>query len=163
DECDLTMRDLAVIVDTLERTVTTIYHHRIDYPGFEFNRERTKRRTTETAGPAPPAVPAPKTRPPPPPRSPPGRSPQVPHSPPAGPARLVPRSETKTPKPKTGAVPFLFCGASRRRTLNRVYRRKDRSTDVLAFPAGGGELLGDIVISVPYASRQARRRGEPVS
>jgi probable rRNA maturation factor len=57
----------------------------------------------------------------------------------------------------------LFCGDRRMRTLNRVYRRKDRTTDVLAFPAGGGELLGDIVISVPYASRQARRRGEPVS
>src|SRR5262249_54584055 len=52
DECDLTMRDLAVIVDTLERTVSTMYHHRIDYPGFEFNRERPRRRTTETSVPA---------------------------------------------------------------------------------------------------------------
>jgi cyclic-di-AMP phosphodiesterase PgpH len=51
DECDLTMRDLAVIVDTLERTVSTVYHHRIDYPGFEFNRERPRRRTTETSVP----------------------------------------------------------------------------------------------------------------
>ncbi|HEY7114171.1 MAG TPA: HDIG domain-containing metalloprotein [Thermoanaerobaculia bacterium] len=48
DDCDLTMRDLAVIVDTLERTVSTVYHHRIDYPGFEFNRER-KRPTGETS------------------------------------------------------------------------------------------------------------------
>jgi putative nucleotidyltransferase with HDIG domain len=48
DDCDLTMRDLAIIVDTLERTVSTVYHHRIDYPGFEFNRERTRRRTAET-------------------------------------------------------------------------------------------------------------------
>ena len=48
DDCDLTMRDLAVIVDTLERTVSTVYHHRIDYPGFEFNKER-KRPTGETA------------------------------------------------------------------------------------------------------------------
>jgi hypothetical protein len=63
DECDLTMRDLAVIVDTLERTVATIYHHRIDYPGFEFNRERPKRRTTETAVPTEPAVPAARTGP----------------------------------------------------------------------------------------------------
>jgi hypothetical protein len=47
DECDLTMRDLAVIVDTLERTVSTVYHHRIDYPGFEFNRA-TRRKTGET-------------------------------------------------------------------------------------------------------------------
>ena len=48
DECDLTMRDLALIVDALERTVTTIFHHRIDYPGFDFNPERTRRKA-ETA------------------------------------------------------------------------------------------------------------------
>jgi len=48
DDCDLTMRDLAVIVDSLERTVSTMYHHRIDYPGFEFNRERARRKTGET-------------------------------------------------------------------------------------------------------------------
>ena len=48
DDCDLTMRDLSIIVATLERTVTTVFHHRIDYPGFDFNRERSRRRTTET-------------------------------------------------------------------------------------------------------------------
>ena len=48
DECDLTMRDLSIIVATLERTVTTVFHHRIDYPGFDFNRERSRRRTSET-------------------------------------------------------------------------------------------------------------------
>ena len=47
DECDLTMRDLATIVDTLERTVSMVFHHRIDYPGFVFNRERVRRRTGE--------------------------------------------------------------------------------------------------------------------
>jgi hypothetical protein len=52
------MRDLAVIVDTLERTVSTMYHHRIDYPGFEFNRERPRRRTVETAVAAEPPAPA---------------------------------------------------------------------------------------------------------
>jgi probable rRNA maturation factor len=46
------------------------------------------------------------------------------------------------------------------RRLNREYRGDDRSTDVLAFPAGAPEVLGDIVISLPYASRQASRRGE---
>ncbi len=45
DDCDLTMRDLAMIVDTLERTVSNIYHHRIDYPGFEFNRGARRRAT----------------------------------------------------------------------------------------------------------------------
>jgi probable rRNA maturation factor len=62
-------------------------------------------------------------------------------------------------------VSVLYCGDRRMRSLNRRYRRKDRSTDVLAFPAGEvGDrgLLGDIVISVPYAARQARRRREPL-
>ncbi len=60
-------------------------------------------------------------------------------------------------------VSVLFCADRRMRSLNRRYRGKDRSTDVLAFPAGagGGAFLGDIVISVPYASREARRRAEP--
>ncbi len=57
-------------------------------------------------------------------------------------------------------VSVYFCGERRMRTLNRRYRRKDRPTDVLSFPAGQGALLGDIVISVPYAARQARRRRE---
>jgi probable rRNA maturation factor len=50
------------------------------------------------------------------------------------------------------------------RELNRVYRRRDRPTDVLAFAQREGEggalhpgLLGDIVISVETAARQARR------
>jgi membrane-associated HD superfamily phosphohydrolase len=49
DDCDLTMRDLAIISDSLVHTVTTVFHHRIDYPGFDFNRERVKRRTTESS------------------------------------------------------------------------------------------------------------------
>ena len=56
-------------------------------------------------------------------------------------------------------ISILFCGDARMRALNRRYRHRNRSTDVLAFP-GEGAALGDIVISVPYARRQARRRGE---
>ncbi len=61
---------------------------------------------------------------------------------------------------RAAEVSVLFCADGRMRSLNRRYRRKDRSTDVLAFPAGPGAegLLGDIVVSVPYATRQARRR-----
>jgi probable rRNA maturation factor len=50
--------------------------------------------------------------------------------------------------------------------LNRDYRRKDRPTDVLAFAQREGKggalhphLLGDLVISIDTARRQARRRG----
>jgi probable rRNA maturation factor len=49
--------------------------------------------------------------------------------------------------------------------LNKLYRRRDRPTDVLAFAmregrfAGlTGELLGDVVVSVPRARIQARER-----
>ncbi len=59
-------------------------------------------------------------------------------------------------------VSVLFCADGRMRTLNRRFRGKDRPTDVLAFPAAPADgFLGDVVISVPYASREARRRSEP--
>lgn len=59
-------------------------------------------------------------------------------------------------------VSVLFCGDRLMAGLNRRWRGKDRSTDVLAFPAEAVAegFLGDIVISLPYATRQARRRGE---
>jgi probable rRNA maturation factor len=65
----------------------------------------------------------------------------------------------------TPGVSVLFCSDARMRTLNRRWRGKDKSTDVLAFPAGraANGFLGDIVISVPYASREARRRKEPAA
>jgi rRNA maturation RNase YbeY len=52
----------------------------------------------------------------------------------------------------------------RMRRLNRLYRSKDRTTDVLAFPMREADnpcpsLLGDVVISVPTALRQAREAG----
>jgi rRNA maturation RNase YbeY len=50
------------------------------------------------------------------------------------------------------------------RRLNRHYRGIDRTTDVLAFAAREGPgppspLLGDVVVSVPRANRQAERFG----
>ena len=52
-----------------------------------------------------------------------------------------------------------------KKSVNRVYRKKDRTTDVLAFPMTDAEatprnrrtrLLGDLVVSVPVARKQAR-------
>jgi len=67
---------------------------------------------------------------------------------------------------------LLLVGDRSMRRLNRVYRGKDRTTDVLAFPMRKvsprvtrhgspvtSKLLGDIVISLPQAARQAARAG----
>ena len=51
----------------------------------------------------------------------------------------------------------LLCDDRMIRALNRDYRRKDRPTDVLAFPLDDPRVLGDIVISVDTARRQAKR------
>jgi len=57
-----------------------------------------------------------------------------------------------------GELALVFTGDHAMRTLNRRYRRKDRPTDVLSFPGpGGSQGLGDVVISVPAAERNARR------
>lgn len=62
-----------------------------------------------------------------------------------------------------GEVSVVLAGDGLLRRLNREYRGKDRPTDVLSFAgAGGEEGLGDVVISVPTATRNARRQGHTV-
>ena len=56
---------------------------------------------------------------------------------------------------------ILFVGDQRMRSLNHQYRGKDRTTDVLAFalreaPHASSTVLGDVVIAVPTAVRQAK-------
>ncbi|HEX5856033.1 MAG TPA: rRNA maturation RNase YbeY [Thermoanaerobaculia bacterium] len=70
---------------------------------------------------------------------------------------------------KRVSLSVLLCGDGRMRTLNRTFRGVDQPTDVLSFPsfeasfvraaARRGEFLGDLVVGVPCAARQARRRG----
>lgn len=73
-------------------------------------------------------------------------------------------------------VSVLFTDDEEIRALNREYRGADRPTDVLSFPLResrgeepeiaeeieGPELLGDIVISVDTAARQAKEFGENI-
>jgi probable rRNA maturation factor len=57
---------------------------------------------------------------------------------------------------------IVITGDAEIHTLNRDYRQIDESTDVLSFnqntidPETGLEYVGDIVISVPHASKQAK-------
>ncbi len=60
---------------------------------------------------------------------------------------------------KRVSLSVLLCGDSRMRGLNREWLGIDLPTDVLSFPSGERDFVGDVVIDVPYAARQARRRG----
>ncbi len=60
------------------------------------------------------------------------------------------------------SVSLVFVGDVAMRSLNRRYRRAQGTTDVLSFP-GRGSMLGEIVISVPQARRQARRYGHSLA
>ncbi len=62
-----------------------------------------------------------------------------------------------------GEVSVLLTGDERIRSLNREFRGKDKSTDVLSFPAApafaAGRHAGDLAISLNTASRQAVEHG----
>ncbi|MGB0124055.1 MAG: rRNA maturation RNase YbeY [Silvibacterium sp.] len=62
-----------------------------------------------------------------------------------------------------GSVTVLLTGDAEIRRLNREFRRKDKATDVLSFPAGESigraRAAGDLAISVETAAREADRRG----
>ncbi len=65
-----------------------------------------------------------------------------------------------------GELSLLLVSDGEMRRLNRRWRGRDRPTDVLAFaqaegPGGAPDgMLGDVVISVDTARRQAAERGE---
>jgi probable rRNA maturation factor len=64
----------------------------------------------------------------------------------------------------SGEMALVFAGDATLRRLNRSYRGKDRPTDVLSFPGPGGEEgLGDVIVSVPTAERNARRYGRALA
>jgi probable rRNA maturation factor len=67
------------------------------------------------------------------------------------------------------ALSLSLVGDAAIRSLNRSYRGRDAATDVLSFPIGparrdgpGEYLLGDVVISVETAARQAAAYDAPL-
>jgi probable rRNA maturation factor len=66
-----------------------------------------------------------------------------------------------------GDISLVVCDDERITELNEKYKKKNEATDVLAFSMREGEalssigtMLGDIVISIDRASRQATELGE---
>jgi probable rRNA maturation factor len=62
---------------------------------------------------------------------------------------------------------IALVGDKEMRKLNTKYRKKNKTTDVLSFPSAeripsGGVLLGDVIISVEQARRQAKERNKTV-
>jgi putative nucleotidyltransferase with HDIG domain len=51
DHTDMTLADLRLIAEAFERVLANIFHHRVDYPGFDFNAggKREKRPLTNAA------------------------------------------------------------------------------------------------------------------
>lgn len=60
-----------------------------------------------------------------------------------------------------GEVTVLLADDTRIRDLNRGFRGKNKTTDVLSFPAAenGEGVVGDLAISVPVAATQAETHG----
>jgi probable rRNA maturation factor len=60
-----------------------------------------------------------------------------------------------------GEVTVLLADDARLKELNRSFRRKNKPTDVLSFPAATNDdgIAGDIAISVETAARQAAEHG----
>lgn len=63
--------------------------------------------------------------------------------------------------PRAESLGVRFCGDREMRRVNRQYRGKDKATDVLSFAGDPDGHLGDVLISVPTARRQAEAAGHP--
>ncbi len=60
-----------------------------------------------------------------------------------------------------GEVSVLITDNAGIQRLNRLWLKRDRPTDVLAFPAGSpGAFLGDVAVSAERAGEQAGRFGQ---
>jgi probable rRNA maturation factor len=70
---------------------------------------------------------------------------------------------------KRAELSIVLTGDGEVKKLNKLYRKKDKTTDVLSFPllegrklsSGDGKIaLGDVVISVPQTKRQSVKIGK---
>src|SRR5690349_20386163 len=56
----------------------------------------------------------------------------------------------------------IVTGDAELRRLNKQFRGKDAPTDVLSFPSGTANPIGDLAISLACARRQAREYGHTI-
>lgn len=63
---------------------------------------------------------------------------------------------------RDGALTVLLADDARLEALNGQFRGKNKPTNVLSFPAGGGDYLGDIAIARGVTTREAREAGKTI-
>lgn len=61
---------------------------------------------------------------------------------------------------KRGEITLRLVDSAESQTLNRDYRGKDKPTNVLSFPMGEPDYLGDIVICAPVVAAEAVEQGK---
>jgi probable rRNA maturation factor len=60
-----------------------------------------------------------------------------------------------------GTITVRIVGGREGRALNRKFRGRDKATNVLSFPYGGGR--GDIVLCHPVVATEARAQGKALA
>ncbi len=84
---------------------------------------------------------------------------------PSGDLRQIAETLLRAVKQSRAELSIALVGDREMLPLNRKYRNKRKTTDVLSFlvedqPLPGAKMLGDVVISVEQARRQAKERGK---
>jgi probable rRNA maturation factor len=79
--------------------------------------------------------------------------------------RRIAESLLRALKQSRAELSIALVGDREMRPLNAKYRKKKQTTDVLSFfvedqPRLGAKILGDVVISVEQARRQAKAQGK---
>jgi probable rRNA maturation factor len=68
--------------------------------------------------------------------------------------------------PQAASFAVRFTSDREMRRVNYRFRGKDTATDVLSFPGGAspeGSHLGDVLVAIPTARRQAAAAGHPLA
>jgi len=174
DECDLTIHDLHLMAESLAKTLSSLLHRRVQYPTTEEIAEKESRRRPESAEDEPDGEDVEENA------TPEGvidiRSEVDEYVPETEPLRDFVKDILEEHECSGADVSILFTNDEGIQKLNKQYRNLDEPTNVLSFlqsesseeaPAiqleNGENLpitLGDIVISVDYARREAEENGE---
>jgi len=76
--------------------------------------------------------------------------------------RRAARNALEQAKSKAGNLTILLADDAKLEALNTRFRGKPKPTNVLSFPAGGEQYLGDVAIAYGVTAREARESGKSI-